>query len=202
MMRNAIAAALTAVLWGGAATPCRAITIGFDPAAQNVTAGSSVDVALVVSGLGDGIAPSLSTFDVDIAFDDSVLSFLGATFGDPMLGDQLDLTGLGSTTGVTPGSGFVNLFELSFDSPSDLGAMQAGSFTLAALTFSAVGPGVSTLGVSVNALGDANGDPLEADVAGGSVTVERTSSVPEPASMLLVVSGFLGLARLRASQRG
>jgi hypothetical protein len=50
---------------------------------------------IFISGLGDGTAPSLSTFDLDISFDPTILAFSTAVFGDPILGDQLDIWGLG-----------------------------------------------------------------------------------------------------------
>jgi hypothetical protein len=55
----------------------------------------------------------LSTFDLNVAFDSNVLRFLASRLADPVLGDQLDLFGLGSLAGTTPGLGIVNLFELS-----------------------------------------------------------------------------------------
>ena len=144
--------------------PAAAITLRVDPAAQDATIGSTVNVGVIISGLGSGAAPSLSTFDLVATFDDSILSFVGFAFGDPVLGDQLDLSGLGSLTGVSGGVGTVNLFELSLDSAADLNALQPGSFTLGTLAFSAVSTGVSAVGLSINALGDANGDPLQSTV--------------------------------------
>jgi hypothetical protein len=177
--------------------PGAAITLRVDPAAQDVTVGSTVSVGVIISGLGSGAAPSLSTFDLDATFDAGILSFVGFAFGDPVLGDQLDLSGLGSLTGVSGGVGTVNVFELSLDSSADLNALQAGSFTLGTLGFSAVSTGVSAVGLSVNALGDANGDPLAAEILGGLVSVSA-AGVPEPASLLLLLAGVAGLVGFRA----
>ncbi len=41
-------------------TPSRAILIEFDPGSQTVPVGDQAEVALVISGLGNGCAPSLS----------------------------------------------------------------------------------------------------------------------------------------------
>ena len=177
------------------ALPSRAITIAVHPSTQTVAMGSSLEVSLVVSDLGDGVAPSLSSFDLDVTFDGGVLDFVGATFGDPVLGDQLDLGGFGSASGATPGPGVVDLFEISLDLPDDLDDLQAGSFALATLAFDAVGLGTSALGISIRVLGDAAGDPLTAEAAGGSVT-----SVPEPAPLLLVLSGMVALGRWRGGR--
>ena len=169
----------------------QAITVSFDPTAQTVATGSFVSVKLGISGLGNGAAPSLGTFDLNIGYNPSLLSFTSVIFGDPVLGDQLDLFSLGSLTSsdnTTPGT--VNVFELSFDSVADLNTLQAANFTLATFTFSALSGGTSPLSISINALGDANGDPLAATMASGNVTV---TAVPLPGAVWLFGSGLLGL---------
>jgi PEP-CTERM motif len=199
-MKQVIAGAVTAAALLLAATPSQAITIGFQPTAQVVTAGSSVGVAVVISDLGSGAAPSLSAFDLDVTFDETILSFVSAAFGDPMQGNQLDLGGFGTVSGVTPGVGAVGLFELSLDTPADLEVLQAGSFILATLTFNATSGGVNPLGILITDLGDAFGDALTADVLTGSITVTGTA-VPEPGSLLLLMIGAAGFAAARGDRR-
>jgi hypothetical protein len=116
-------------------------------------------------------------------------------WGDPVLGDQLDLLGLGSLASATPGSGLVNVFELSFDSVDDLNNLQAADFILARLLFDTASAGISALTLNINALGDAFGDALTANVQDGSVTVTSTTIVPEPSSILLLLLGSLFLVR-------
>ena len=147
-MKNRLIAAIGTALALCVALPASATTINFSPSSQSVNVGTTTTVDLVISGLGGGAAPSLGTFDLDIGFDSSILSFSSATFGN-----QLDLFGLGDINSVTPGVGTINLFELSLESAADLDSLQAGAFTLATLSFTALSNGSSPLSISVNALG-------------------------------------------------
>jgi len=169
-----------------------AITIGFNPTDQIVNVGIPVSVGLTISGLGDYAAPSLSAFDLDVLFDPTILAFNAAVFGDPLLGDQLDLSGSGVTGASISTPGTLNLFEISLELPDDLNSSQADSFTLAMLTFNTIALGTSPLGISIIELGDADGNPLTADTQVGSVT-----AVPEPGTLLLISSGLAGVAYLR-----
>lgn len=171
------------------------LSIESDPQINN-----QLPVYLKIAGLGDGTAPSLGVFDVDILFDPVFLAFNNATFGDPLLGDQLDLFGLGSSSWAIPDSDTVNLYELSFDEIDDLNGLQADSFTLATLTFDVVTSGSTTLTIGqINALGDAEGKSLSDNY---SVVVSSPSSVevirnvmevPLPSTVLLLAPGLLWL---------
>jgi hypothetical protein len=168
------------------------ITLSVLPASQTVGLGSQVTASLQIAGLGNLTAPSLGTFDVSLGFDPTVLSFSSAVFGDPILGDLLDPTGLGNTFSfISPGIGTVQLFDLSLASASQLDTLQPGSFVLARLVFDSVGAGTSPLDLTINALGDADGVSLAASVQNGSADI---SSVPEPNSLPLVTVGALVIA--------
>ncbi len=156
----------------------QAVSLGLNPTTRNVSVGNQFEVDITISDLGNFQAPSVSTFDLDVIFDSNVLSFNKANFGDPVLGDQLDIS-FGSFTGVTPGSGKTNIFELSFDFPGVLNTSQPESFTLATLTFDAVQQGTSELELQVNALGDALGISIPVVEPIGNVTVKKTQ-IPEP----------------------
>jgi len=199
MIKKIIIGAFIAITIISTATQSLAITIGFTPVTQNVALGNQAVVDLFISGLGNYGPPSLGVFDLDVTFDSSILSFSSAAYGDLVQGDQLDLSGLGSTMVTTPGAVSLNLFELSLDSIDDLNNLQAGAFTLATLTFVTIGIGTSPLGLlglTENALGDANGDPLSADIQSGSVNVSG-NAVPEPGTLVLVCSGLAVIGCLR-----
>jgi hypothetical protein len=166
-----------------------------------VDKGDAVSVEVVVSGLGAWVAPSISTLDLDLSFDSSLLSYSGAVFGDPVLGDQLDLfAGFADMLASDLGGGVTNLYELSFDFPADLDDFQADAFTLVTVTFDTLAAGTSNLALSLNVLGDANGDPLSPTLENGSITVNGPNGVPEPVTAGLLVLGLIGLG-LRPRRR-
>ena len=185
-MSQRIAAAVFATLCITECFPAEAdAIINVSPTSQTVGLGSTPSVELGVSGLGGFAPPALGAFDLTVTFDPTILQLTTETFGDPVLGDQLDLSGLGSIQLETPGTGSIELFELSLDSIADLDSLQPSSFVLFTLNFQALGPGTSPVSVQLNALSDAFGDSLAATANNASVQV---SSVPEPG--LLVPLGF------------
>ncbi len=187
-MRTVITSVLIGVgLWLGT-QPAEAVRIDVDPLVSFVTPGSTVKAAIRISEVGNLTAPSLGAFDLDVNFDPAILALANAAFGDPVLGDQLDLFGLGSITAAMPGAGTINLFELSLDAPADLEALQRSPFMLATLTFDTLSLGTSPLDVRVNALADAFGDSLDARIASGTVNV-----IPEASTWTFFAIGVIVL---------
>ena len=80
----------------GFVSQASAITLSLLPAVQTVAPGDTVSLDLVIDGLGDFAPDSLGTFDIDIAFDSTALSFIGyslGTFhGDELFGEAWDLS--------------------------------------------------------------------------------------------------------------
>jgi len=196
-----IAVSLFCLFLSGASS---AVTLRFDPASPSVLVGDTLDVGVVISDLGLGSAPSISTFDLDIKFDESQLSFASAAIGDPVLGDQLDIFGFGFNpifAGST-GPGIVNLFELSLDLASDLDFFQADSFVLGTLTFDVLSAGTGVLDIAVNSLGDTDGNPLAANLESASIVSARPGgTVPESSTLALISLGLAGIGYSRQRQK-
>lgn len=184
--QSLIAAALAAAV----ATPAWSASLDFVPAAGTFTAGSNINIDVVISGLAAG--EQLGAFDFVVNFDPAVLGL-----GSYQLGSQLGNVGafeaLDTSAGAIAGGQF-NLGQVSL--LWDLSA-QPASFTLATLTFSALTAGTSSLHFSDVTLGDAWGAPLAADL--GS-TLVNVSAVPEPGMPAMLFAG-LGLLGLMARRR-
>src|SRR4051812_30500540 len=161
------------------------VHLGFDKSTYSTSAGATVQVQVRIDGLVDSAAPSLSAFDLAISYDDSILRPTAVVYGDPVLGDQLNLAGLGNPNlppTIAPPLP-VGIAAVSFDTASTLDTQQKDAFTLATITFSALAAGSSALGISILSLADAEGDPLTATVSGATV------AVPEPSAVAILIVG-------------
>ena len=161
-----------------ASSSAQAISLGFDPIAQTVQVGDTVNVNVSISGLG--LPPFISGFNLDILFNASVLSLdsvngvvFGTALGDPAFE---------ASTAVSPGLGLVNIFEVSFLQESQatctpwfppdpypcigpyLDELQtSSSFVLATLNFIASDIGESTLQIVPKQPGGLTGGTRETD---------------------------------------
>ena len=66
-----------------------AALLTINPFNQTVTEGEVVTVDIAISGLGDGSAPSLGSYDFNLDFNPAVLSFSSVVFGDPVVGKSV-----------------------------------------------------------------------------------------------------------------
>lgn len=164
------------------------VSVSVNPVLQNMSQGDSFSVAIAISGLNDNEA--LGGYDLDVTYDASLLNFTSAVFGDPSLGDQLDLaeSGLNLPSAVSDNSGKVNLIEFTLDDPADLINQQAKNFILATLFFDAIDTGFSSLTISVNDLVDSGANSLPTGISNGSVSI---SAIPIPASVWLFGSALV-----------
>jgi hypothetical protein len=164
-----------------------AITIGLAPAVVTGTVGLAFDLDVVVSGLGDGVAPSLGAYDLDITFDPSLLAFDSSALSGAL--------GAGSLHSTIVTAGVVDLAEVSLLSPTQLDALQSDSFVLATLRFTPIAEGTSSLGFSQAIAGNGFGAPLEVTTGGARVVAEGV--IPEPSALALFALGALAIARKR-----
>jgi hypothetical protein len=164
----------------------QAVSLDLRPASSSFGLGESVQVELRISGLGDATAPSLGAYDFLLAFNPAVLGFDGFTFGDSILGNQLDLTGFGTVSGFDGGvPGQLNVFEISLDLANDLNALQAGEFALGTISFNTLGNGTSGMQFTSALFSDATGKSVAVQLGSGSV------NVPEPVSGGFVVAAAI-----------
>jgi len=179
-------------IWSSA--PAFALQLDFVPSSQTIGLGGTAIVDIVATLAGATAPEIVSAYDLDVAYDPSIVTAVALSFGN-MLGGPSD--SLQSAVGT---SGLVDLAELSFLSDAALAALQGtGPITLATLYFSGDNLGTSPLtfanyGDGFNDIKGANNDPyLTPTLNSGSITVV-TTGVPEPASLLMLLLGLLPLA--------
>jgi hypothetical protein len=166
----------------------RAVSLALTPVNSVAAVGDTVAIAIEIAGLGVGTPPTLSSFDLDVGFDPSVLGFQSASFGTA-LGTGADVL----TSAGLLGPNSIDVAAASLLSSATLDAAQPASFVLATLFFKALAPGVSPLAIADAILADTSsvpgGNQIFVDALGAaSVTV---APVPEPAALLVFGAGVL-----------
>lgn len=176
---------------GAQASPVLPLTLSLIPNQSSVNLGSPLSVDVVISSI-DNFDFTLGGFDIDLAYDTSILNLTGIDFGTA-LGDESIGESLTDTSASTPGH--VNLTQLSLleSSPANCGFCQApylqdlqgNSFILVSLDFDTVGTGNAGFGLSINVLSDGDANELGANIA---VNPAQVASVPLPAAVWLFAS--------------
>lgn len=172
-------ASLVALLMTVSIEAVQGQTIELMPSDTLVEKGQPLMVDVVISGLGNFAAPSLSVFDLALSFDSNILAFDRFDFGDPQLGDLLDTSGFALQDVDDSIPGMVNFSEVSGDFDFELNAAQPDSFTLGILNFEAIGTGTTSLDLTVQDLLSEDNNPLSLDSPPESVSVSA-QIVPEP----------------------
>lgn len=173
-----------------------AVNINLVADKANLNIGDTLELQVRVNGLTDQAAPSLGVYDLNLGFDAALFSLNAVHWGDPVLGNQLDLAGFGSLQESTVTTNWINLFELSFDSIADLDLLQAGEFTLFSVLLTAQTIGEGNFSLWINSIGDASGNELSINEPNGLAVIVGGVEVPEPSSFLLLL-GVLAILALR-----
>ena len=180
-----------------------AAEIRIEPPLSTIQVGDLLALDVVISDLGDLAAPAVSIYDLSLSYDETNFAFNSVLFGDPVIGNQLDVFGFGTDQIVDSSvPGVVGVFELSFDSAADLVDNQVAEFGLFQLVLSATSPVMSSvIDVTVLDLGDENGAFLASTMEGASVTVLAPTNVPLQSTWWLVGIGCLlaGAQRSRST---
>lgn len=167
-----------------------ALIISVVPSSQSLTLSDLVSVDIVASDLGNGGPDSISAYDIELVFDPTILQFNSFA-----LGNNLDLGILGSFGSEQNLGTSIKVDEVSFESSVDLDSLQAASFTLFTLNFSAIGTGTSMLMSNILSISDASGFNLlnPNTINNSRVLVSQggvTPTISESTTKTLTLLGF------------
>ena len=182
-VRNLLGLAAAALLMVSA-KPAGAINVEVQGTPAVVVAGDNFNVDIVVTGITNEI---ISAWDIDVAFDGSLLTNYAVTFGSvPLMGAIAD-----TFFGAIFDTDLTDAFVVSISSDADIRALQClgnvcgPTFTLASFAFQALADGSPTINL-VN-WGLANDIKCETNI-------QCYPPVPEPGTLALLSLGLLGLA--------
>jgi hypothetical protein len=182
----------------------QALILTVTPSVTNISVGDTFSVDIVASDLSFDPLSTIGAFDIDVAFDSSLLRMDLVTFGTGLnLGDLS-----GSLQTVTDWSTSVEVDEISFFDSDTLYTSQPLDFTLFTLDFTTLALGSSSLELTANSISDAlasNGG-LVPTIQNGNVNISNgNSAIPEPGMISLfslgLITGLLVTMRRRKAAR-
>jgi hypothetical protein len=166
--------------------PVQATVISLEGTSPEVEVNNWIDIQVWVRDLNTDI---ISGFDIDITFDDSVLTFDESSFGT-LLGDNINSFQSTVLTGNT-----INVAEVSLLFDSELQLLQASSdFMLASLRFWGTAVGLGGASITMTDVVGENFTSLQVDIGQFfSITVipDPSRQVPEPSSWTLGLIALL-----------
>lgn len=173
-----------------------AANVSLVPSTTQVNVGDNFFIDIVISQLADD---ALGGWDGNFIFNSNEVSLISTTLGDSVLGNQLDLSGLGTLNEtqihtLNGNTQAVAMLEVSYDDMVTLNASQANVFSLAQLQFTRLGAGEIIFNFDGH-FSDAAGIDLRIDHNGA---VTQLAPVPLPAAAWLMFSGLatvLSIAR-------
>tara|TARA_R110002167_G_scaffold360404_2_gene578041 strand:+ start:895 stop:1452 length:558 start_codon:yes stop_codon:yes gene_type:complete len=139
---------------------------------------------------------ALRLFQFDFNFTSNIMSFMDMSFGSSFgQGIDSDQTALDSANSV-----YVE--EYSYLADNELSALQPSQFILATLRFKAQAIGDTIFSVSADWFGDVSnqGVLVTYQIDNFSITNDPSHPVPEPASLLILLSGILVIFKIRATK--
>jgi hypothetical protein len=209
-------AACAVMCWVGVVS---AATVNVSSSSNRVSVGQVVTLTFAVSGLHQGGVGSLAGFDLDLQYDNSLLSFQSFGFLDAATGaNALDLPEVGSLGffgDAAAAGGIVDAFGLSGNSAAVLDAQQPDGFDFLTLSFVALQASSGTalaidLADPLLTFSDANGRPITMDFGSARALLiidpqggGGENTVPEPAAPALALAALAGAgwARRRSGRQ-
>ena len=183
-LAGALLATLGCAAWTSEANPTAILSP--DTSTPTVSIGNTAVVNVDITGVSD-----LYAFQFDLDFNTAVLSATSVSEGAFMP--------TGGATFFIPGTIDNVGGSVAANADTLLTAISgvSGSGTLASLDFTAIGPGVSTLTLANVILLDSDLNSIDSTLQVGSITVQQTSSIPEPATLGLLSLGLAGAVLMR-----
>ncbi len=155
------------------------------------------EVEITISDLG---AFNLGAFDIDVSYDNSLLTFISYSLTEEL--GTLDGIEASDWSGGDDGLGTVNLSVfswLNYNLYADFFSNQANDFTLGTVYFTGDESSLAAISLSYVDLSDEYGDAIPFTVDGTNISA--VSAVPVPGAIWLAMSGLLGCIGVRRRAR-